>query len=404
MPENLGVDLIINLNKLSNFFTAPLLTVLVLVFILFRNGIAKAVVNLICKMLDVDKSKVKTKNRMLKLFIVSLGVYFLCLIWTKNTVLIRRVEKVTAIIGIFTLAMLISFFINPEILGQNKNYFNITEENFLLKKFLINICKIVIYIVATFLSFSVIGINLNGLMAGLGVGSAIIALAVQDVFKNIIAGSSIIAEKPFIIGDFIALEGGDFSKDTSGTVEDISLRSTTIRRLDNSLLNIPNSAIAANLVNNITTITNRRVEFNLNMPTYLNDGDLERIKNKIKMVFSNDSKVMAETLVIALNKISSDGYNFLVYCYINESRYIKYLEQQDKMLRQIIEIMKSENIEFQNKNINIRYLDEMGNSKRRLELNKLKSSESKKVDTKEEKEKKNIKVKNKKNEIKIRNM
>lgn len=397
MPENLRLDYIVNFQKIASFFTPPLLTILVLVFMLLRSNIANAIVKLVCKVLDIDKTKIKKKNTSLKLLIISVGIYLLSLIWTKNLVLIRKLEKTSIILGIFASARLITYFISPEIIGENKKYFNITEENFLLKKFVINILKIGVYIIAIFLSLTVLNVNVNGLMAGLGVGSAIIALAVQDVFKNIIAGSSIIAEKPFIIGDFIALEGSDFAKDASGTVEDISLRSTTIRRLDNSLLNIPNSVISSNLVNNITTITNRRIEINLKLPTYLNHDDLERIKNKIKMVFSNDSKVLPETLVIALNKISDEGYNILIYCYINESRYVKFLEQQDKMLRQIIDIMNSEKIEFQNKNINIRYIDEIKTSKR------AKSSQNKK--NKKEEDIKNTKENTKKeNKIKIRNI
>lgn len=397
MPENLRLDYIVNFHKIASFFTPPLLTILVLVFMLLRSTIANSIVKLVCKVLDIDKTKIKKKNTSLKLLIISVGIYLLSLIWTKNLVLIRKLEKTSIIIGIFAAARLITYFISPEIIGNNKKYFNITEENFLLKKFVINILKIGVYIIAIFLSLTVLNVNVNGLMAGLGVGSAIIALAVQDVFKNIIAGSSIIAEKPFIIGDFIALEGSDFAKDASGTVEDISLRSTTIRRLDNSLLNIPNSVISSNLVNNITTITNRRIEINLKLPTYLNHDDLERIKNKIKMVFSNDSKVLPETLVIALNRISDEGYNILIYCYINESRYVKFLEQQDKMLRQIIDIMNSEKIEFQNKNINIRYIDDIKTNKR------AKSTQNK--NTKKEGNVKNTKENTKKeNKIKIRNI
>lgn len=397
MPENLRLDYIVNFQKIASFFTPPLLTILVLVFMLLRSTIANAIVKSVCKVLDIDKTKIKKKNTSLKLLIISVGIYLLSLIWTKNLVLIRKLEKASIIIGIFAVARLITYFISPEIIGENKKYFNITEENFLLKKFVINILKIGVYIIAVFLSLTVLNVNINGLMAGLGVGSAIIALAVQDVFKNIIAGSSIIAEKPFIIGDFISLEGSSFAKDASGTVEDISLRSTTIRRLDSSLLNIPNSVISSNLVNNITTITNRRIEINLKLPTYLNHDDLERIKNKIKMVFSNDSKVLPETLVIALNNISDEGYNILIYCYINESRYVRFLEQQDKMLRQIIDIMDSEKIEFQNKNINIRHIEENKTNKRaKLPLNKK---------MKNEEDTKNTKGNTKKeNKIKIRNI
>lgn len=386
--QELNLENILNLNKLSNFFTAPLLTVLVLVFVLMRNIISEIIIKKICKLLEIEREKINTKNRHLKLFIISLGLYFILIIWSKDIVLINKVLKITKIIGIFTLARIINYFITPEILKTKKQYFNINDENFLIKKFIINICKIIVYIIAVFLTLTVLEMNINGLMAGLGVGSAIIALAVQDVFKNIIAGSSIIAEKPFIIGDFISLEGSNVSQDTSGTVEDISLRSTTIRRVDNSLLNIPNFTIATSSVNNISTINTRRVEINLKLPIHLNTDDLERIKGKIYMVFSNDSKVLAETIVVALNKISNEGYNLFVYCYINESRYVQFLKQQDKMLSEIIDIMNSEKIEFQNQNINI-YQFEKTQEKRKNKALKAPQEEKK-----EKPKKSNIKIRN----------
>lgn len=391
MKENLAVEIVSNFKNISNFFSAPLLTVLVLVFVLMRNPISNMIISSICKALDIERYKVKSKNTLLKLFIISLGIYFLFIIWSKNIALIRKIKNITIIIGIYSLAKIITYFISPEILKSRNNSFNITEENFLLKKFIINIVKILIYIVAFFLMLIVLKININGLMAGLGIGSAIIALAVQDVFKNIIAGSSIIAEKPFIIGDFISIEGSNITVETSGTVKDISLRSTTIRRIDNSLLNIPNSMIAVSAVNNITRIDNRRIEINIKLPTYLLANDIDRIKNKIKMVLSNNSKVIAESIVIVLNNISDEGYNLFIYCYINDSRYEVFLEQKDKMLLSIIDIMKSENINFQNKNINIYYTE-----------NKNDTKNFKKANKKEIKEKeKNKKLDSK---IKIRNM
>ena len=385
MKENLAVEIVSNFKNISNFFSAPLLTVLVLVFVLMRNPISNMIISSICKALDIERYKVKSKNTLLKLFIISLGIYFLFIIWSKNIALIRKIKNITIIIGIYSLAKIITYFISPEILKSRNNSFNITEENFLLKKFIINIVKILIYIVAFFLMLIVLKININGLMAGLGIGSAIIALAVQDVFKNIIAGSSIIAEKPFIIGDFISIEGANITVETSGTVKDISLRSTTIRRIDNSLLNIPNSMIAVSAVKNITRIDNRRIEINIKLPTYLLANDIDRIKNKIKMVFSNNSKVIAESIVIVLNNISDEGYNLFIYCYINDSRYEVFLEQKDKMLLSIIDIMKSENINFQNKNINIYYTENKNDNKNFKKENKKEIKEkekSKKLDSK----------------------
>ena len=59
--------------------------------------------------------------------------------------------------------------------------------------------------------------NLSGLIAGLGLGGVIVALAAQDIAKNLFGGMAIILDKPFSVGDWIQ------TTNYSGTVEDLSL-------------------------------------------------------------------------------------------------------------------------------------------------------------------------------------
>ena len=70
-----------------------------------------------------------------------------------------------------------------------------------------NVTKYLILIVAALAILSIYGVNVKGLIAGLGIAGTILGLALQDTFKDIINGINIIAENYFIVGDIITYNG-----------------------------------------------------------------------------------------------------------------------------------------------------------------------------------------------------
>src|SRR5690242_885222 len=71
-----------------------------------------------------------------------------------------------------------------------------------------------------------LGVELLPLIAGLGVAGAGIALAMQGVLSNIVAGLTIIFTRPFRVGEYISIVG------VEGRVENISLFNTTLSHTD----------------------------------------------------------------------------------------------------------------------------------------------------------------------------
>ena len=88
---------------------------------------------------------------------------------------------------------------------------------------IINIVKYIIVVFVLLGILSVYGFNVKSILAGLGIGTAIIGLAFQDLAKDIIAGFSIITEGEYEIGDTIEVDG------FMGEVVFIGLRTTRIR-------------------------------------------------------------------------------------------------------------------------------------------------------------------------------
>jgi len=83
----------------------------------------------------------------------------------------------------------------------------------------------------------IIGVNVTGFVAGLGIVGAIGGLAVQDLLKDLIAGTNIATEQYFAIGDVIECKG------YVGEVVSLSMRSTKIKTYDGSIVTIQNHLI-----------------------------------------------------------------------------------------------------------------------------------------------------------------
>jgi small-conductance mechanosensitive channel len=90
------------------------------------------------------------------------------------------------------------------------------------------------------------GIPITTVIALVGVVGIGIGLALQDILKNFFAGTYLLFERPFRIGDEISV------KDFRGIVETIGIRTTTLRTVDNVQIMIPNAVVFAEAVSNRT--------------------------------------------------------------------------------------------------------------------------------------------------------
>jgi small-conductance mechanosensitive channel len=110
------------------------------------------------------------------------------------------------------------------------------------------IARVLLVSISAIMLLSLYNINVNALIAALGVGGLAISLAAQDTLSNVIAGVMIMIDQPFRVGDRIEIQG----LGTWGDVVDIGLRTTRIRTRDNRLVIVPNNSIATDQVVNYT--------------------------------------------------------------------------------------------------------------------------------------------------------
>ncbi len=117
--------------------------------------------------------------------------------------------------------------------------------------------NVVIFAIAIVVLLDNLGVNVTGLVAGLGIGGIAIGLAAQGIFADLFAALAIIFDRPFSRGDAISYG------DSSGTIESIGLKSTRIRAYSGELRIIANRNLLDKEILNVTGRDHIRLSFTI---------------------------------------------------------------------------------------------------------------------------------------------
>lgn len=110
-----------------------------------------------------------------------------------------------------------------------------------------------VFSIALVLVLGNLGVNVTGLIAGLGVGGIAIGLAAQGIFKDLFAALAIIFDRPFRKGDSVKWNG------ISGNIERIGLKTTHIRAVGGELVVVGNDDLLKKEVYNLARLDHRRM-------------------------------------------------------------------------------------------------------------------------------------------------
>lgn len=330
----------IDLNSLIKIFDIQIALAVVVIFFILKGVFARFILKISYIVTKKEKKNPKESEvyPTLKRMILIVGIYIAFCIVPKGerlTVLINEAFKVVLILFITTF---ITALINKDS-KYLKKVLN-KSENDNVNDFICKFIKCIIWLVAVFIIFSELGIDLSGLVTGLGIGSAAIALAAQELVKNLISGASILTDKPFVIGDWI--EVGTFA----GTVVDITFRSTRIRTASNTLVTIPNSVITSEYVINWNKLKSRRLDLVLNLELNTTTEKIRKIIKEIKLVLANNPNVIEDTIQVNFAEISTSSSDIKMFMYINETNYIKFLNIKEDILCSLLILIEKENIEL----------------------------------------------------------
>ncbi len=222
-------------------------------------------------------------------------------------------------------------------------------ENYWLKKYedvakkgalkgIITVIKIIVWGFALLILLDNLGIKITPLIAGLGVGGIAIAIATQEILGDLFSYFVIFFDRPFEIGDFIAID------DYLGTVEYIGIKTTRIRSLSGEQLVFSNTDLTNSRIRNYKRMANRRVVFRLGVTYQTSPQQLKEIPGIIKdIIESIDGTIFDRAHFFSYGDFS---LIFEIVYYVIGNDYKKYMDIQQEINLKIKEEFEKRGIEF----------------------------------------------------------
>ena len=143
------------------------------------------------------------------------------------------------------------------------------DVDFTVRRLVANLLRLVLVVLALAVALAIAGVEIGAVLAALGLIGLGLALAMQNILENFIAGVLLLMRKPYDRHELIATNG------IEGYVEDIDLRVTTIRQYDGTLTLVPNADVLDNPLTNLTRRGVRRGEVMVGID-YRDDHEVAR--------------------------------------------------------------------------------------------------------------------------------
>lgn len=181
-------------------------------------------------------------------------------------------------------------------------------------------------------------VDVTSLITGLGIGGIAIGLAVQNILGDLFSSLTIALDKPFVIGDSIAV--GEFT----GTVEHIGLKSTRVRAISGEQLIFSNSDLLSSRIRNYKRMEERRVAFTLRVDFDTAPDKLERIPQLLREVIEPQPQAVFDRA--HFQSISELGLQFEVVYRVKTAEYDAFVALQNSINFEIHRRLQAEGIQL----------------------------------------------------------
>lgn len=200
-----------------------------------------------------------------------------------------------------------------------------------VRQLLVSITRALVLILFGIMALQNLGVELVPLIAGLGVAGAGVALAMQGVLGNMVAGLTIILTRPFRVGEYISIVKEE------GQVEDISLFHTSLTHPDLSRVVIPNRRIVGEVLHNYGQI--RQVEVIVRVAY---DADLNQVLVTIHEMLQANARALKDPApLIQVIRLADSSVSIAVKPWVNVPDYVAATGEINKA---IVETFRGRNI------------------------------------------------------------
>lgn len=183
-----------------------------------------------------------------------------------------------------------------------------------------------------------LGVDISALVAGLGIGGIAVALALQSILGDLFASLSILLDKPFVIGDYLAVD------DLSGTVQTIGLNTTRLTSLTGEQLVFSNKDLLQSRIRNYGRMEERRVLFRIGVVYGTAPEVLQRIPQMIQTAVEGQEQTRFDRS--HFKEFGDSALAFETVYYMTVPDYKAYMDVQEQVNLAVMRSFESAGIEF----------------------------------------------------------
>lgn len=186
----------------------------------------------------------------------------------------------------------------------------------------------------------ILEVDVTALIAGISIGGLALALAAQDMLKNLFGSLTIFLDRPFQIGDWINFSGVD------GTVEEVGFRSTRVRTFANSLVYVPNGKLADMVIDNYGLRHYRRFSTTISLTYDTPPVLIEKFVEGLREMVRNHPLTRKDAFEIHFNAMAEDSLDILFYIFFKAPTWSDELAGRQDILLSVLKLGKELGVRF----------------------------------------------------------
>ena len=209
-----------------------------------------------------------------------------------------------------------------------------------LLPFLNTLVKYLIIALGIIFVLQELNFDVAALIASLGVVGIGISLASQNTVSNMFGFAAIVSDNPFKVGDFIR------TPDITGIVENVGVRSTRVRQLDQALITVPNNALTDAVVVNLSRMEKRRLDLSLTFTYSTTAAQMRQVVTEIRELLQSTEDVDPESVIVHFVDFDSSSLNVRVIAQVLLTDWKAFTARKEAVMLAIMGIVEGLGIEF----------------------------------------------------------
>ena len=200
--------------------------------------------------------------------------------------------------------------------------------------------KVLVVVIGFIMVLGLLGVQVTGIVAGLGIGGVAVAFAGQKTLENLFGSFMIGVDQPLRIGDYVKVE------DLTGTVEQIGLRSTRIRTMDRTVVTMPNGRLSDARIENYAPRDRLRLNEKIGLVYSTKPETVRIIIEKIREYLRERPDIYPDTILVHLVAFGDSALIIEVNAWLMSQVWADFLVWREECLLGIMEIVESNGSAF----------------------------------------------------------